>query len=352
MRGMLLFFALAVAAAGCDSSALPSPPAEPVPRGDRVLALDVVEAVGEDFDGAVEIALDLGARHGSLSQGWAGLETAPGQFRPEPNFLEIANAYYPVKGVPIALTIASVDTNVDQRPDDLRDLDWDDPVLAARYRGLLDWAVTQTRDLDVTHVVVGNEVDIFFGSDRDGLRDYRRFVTAVVDHARQLWPGATVGTKVSYGGVTGPLASDVAALQALGDAALITYYPLTDGFQVQRPQIVSTHLRDMADRFPEVHLMEAGYPSSSATGGDEDAQATFVRELFAAWDANATAIPYLSFSFLTDFSADALDGFEAYYGISDPAFIGYLASLGLRTSGGDEKAAFSAFEAAASSRGW
>lgn len=348
----LLPLLLAALVIGCDT-----PPADdlapPRPRGDRTLALDVTAADGEDFDRAVTAARDLGATALSLTQAWAILETAPGQFAPETDFLDIANTYYPTRDMAVALKLPSVDTNVDQRPADLRDTPWDAPEMAARYRALLTYAASRTPDLDVSHVVLGNEVDIFFGDDRAGHAAYRTFIASVIDHARGLWPEAVVGTVVTFDGATGLRADEAAAIQALGDAALVTYYPLDDGFQVREADTVGRDVARLLDRLGgEVHLMEAGTPTGRETDGSEADQADFVEALFDAWDAHANRVPYLSYSFLTDFPEASVSEFEAYYGISDPAFLSYLGTLGLRTASGQEKPAYEVFATEAAARGW
>jgi len=92
--------------------------------------------------------------------------------------------------------------------------------------------------------------------------------------------------------------------------------------------------------------------SETACGSSEAMQASFVRSVFAAWDTLPTRIPVVNVNWLTDVSAATLAQWEAYYGLSDPAFLGFLGSLGLRTSAPVEKQAFGALVDEAVARGW
>ena len=89
----------------------PIPASETVaPRGDRTLSMDITEASGEDFESAVTAAQSLGAQATSLSVYWDELETAPGVYNPDPNWLAIANLFYPTKDMRVSLAISVIDT--------------------------------------------------------------------------------------------------------------------------------------------------------------------------------------------------------------------------------------------------
>ncbi len=62
----------------------------------------------------------------SYSIAWDEIERRPVEFAPAPNWLAIVNDYRPVQGVPLALTIAPIDTNEVRLPDDLEGIAFDD----------------------------------------------------------------------------------------------------------------------------------------------------------------------------------------------------------------------------------
>ena len=148
----------------CDAA--PDPPADVVGRGNRTLAIGVTQAETEAFGDAIASAKALGATALSLSQGWDDIETAPRTFAPaidffDIDFFDIGNTVYPQLGLQVALAL--IDTNVDRRPGDLHELAWNDPAVIARYRAALDGVAMRTPDLDVTHVLLGNEVETSYG---------------------------------------------------------------------------------------------------------------------------------------------------------------------------------------------
>ena len=82
-------------------------------------------------------------------------------------------------------------------------------------------------------------------------------------------------------------------------------------------------------------------------------QAAFVRELFRAWDRHPE-IGLIHLTWLTDVSEGAVDLFLDYYGVADPRFAEYLATLGLRyhAGAGRDKPAMYELRRQARIRGW
>ena len=337
---------------GC-SEAVPDDDPDVVPRGNRILAMQFNEADGEDFGNTVAVARSLGVRHTSLNMHWDGIETSPGVFAPDLNYLAIGESFYPQLGVSVEVGLSSIDTNNDRRPADLRDLAWDDPQVISRYNALLDWAELQMPTMDITSIAVGNEVDAFLATP-SAWSAYGRFTEAVVAHARTLWPDATVGVKFTFDGLTGSQANQMAPAIAASDALMVTYYGLGGNFQVRGPRAPVADFDDLVQRFPgkEIQFLEIGYPADSRAGSSNAEQADFVTGMFEAWDQHPEVITSINFSFLTDFSPAQVDEFVAYYGVGSDAFRGYIGSLGLRQFDGTERPAFERFREEARARGW
>lgn len=332
----------------------PSPASPIAARGDRLLGIDVAEAAGESFDQAFRVARDAGLQFASLSVAWDDLEARPGEFGADPNWLAIANRYYAAEGVPLALTIAAIDTNRVRLPDDLQGRRLDDPEVMARFGRLLDYVFTQIPDVDLAVLAIGNEVDITLGADTDAWRAYQKFFEAAAATSRALRPGVPVGAKMTLAGLAGDLRGQAQTLNALADLVLVTYYPLEADFGVQPPQVVREDLATLVASHPgqRIGILEAGYPSSTALGSSEELQAEFVRQVFRAWDDYAAEIPLLNFTWLTDASDGAVHGWAEYYGLQDERFVAYLATLGLRRSDGTPKPALDALASEAHARGW
>jgi hypothetical protein len=358
---MLLLLFVTLACGDSTPTATPAPigiptvdPVQVVPKGNRILEIDITEGADDDFAQALQLARDAGAGAVSLSVSWDDIETAPGVYQPEPNWLEIANLYYSALDLPISLVISTIDTNVDRRPPDLRDKPYDDPETTARFNAMLDYVVTQISDLELTSLSIGNEIDGILGGDAELWRQYTVFFQTTADHARSLWPGLRVGSKVMASGAWGDAHQHSVALNRFSDIVMITYYPLDADFQVQEPSRVEVDIQELAGIYPDqtIFLAEAGYPSSGVNGSSEEAQSQFIRHLFHAWDEHADQIELVSFAWLTDLPPESVADLEDYYGLSSKAFSEFLRTLGLRTFDGHDKPAWLCLQAEAEARGW
>ena len=182
-----LIFALALlimASVACDGSnetnSVPSyssipTPTNPFPKGDRILELDANASQNQDFDQAMDLARDLGAEFIRLSVFWDDIETEPGIYNPDPNWLAIANQYYSSHDLAISLTISVLDTTEIRVPGDLVDRSFSDPEMQNRIKGLLDYVKTQLVDVELTYLAIGNEIDGVLGNDLTFWNDYRDF---------------------------------------------------------------------------------------------------------------------------------------------------------------------------------
>ena len=338
-------------ASGCDPASPDRTPEDVAPRGDRVLSIDIVNAEGEDYGAALATAQELGSETVFISLNWDRLEPQPGVY--DFTFPDIIESFYPHQGIGVGMMIGPVDTNNDVRPADLQGLPFDHPDVIARYIALLDTVLSRVPTTDLTTLALGNEVDAYLPN-QAAWTAYQTLYEAGAARVRALRPEVTVGVKVTFGGLTGGTASRAAQLNTTSDAILTTYYPLEDDFTMRPPDVVSRDFAELVRRYPDrpIEVLEAGYPASPTCDSSDEKQADFVTELFTAWDAQKDHIAVVSYSFLTDFSPAEVDQFETYYGLSDPAFLAYLGTLGLRRHDGSHRPAYDRFESEASARGW
>ncbi|MFQ5568475.1 MAG: hypothetical protein ACE5G0_02300 [Rhodothermales bacterium] len=352
----LCFITLILSAPGCDATVDDGPAQQVIPRGNRVLSLDVTMAERNDFGADFARAQEAGAHATSLSLAWDDLEPAPETYTPDPNFLAIANAFYPAQNTQIDLMIGPIDTNNKRVPSDLADKPFDDPAVIERFERLLDYVFDQIPDLQLTSISIGNEIDAFLGTDAAAWARYQTFYEAAVARVRARRPGLLVGTKAMFGGLMGEARPFLEAINQASDVVMVTYYPLKSDFTVKDPSVVTTDFDALVAAYgaKPIYLLEAGYPSSATCRSSEQKQADFIREVFRAWDAHADRIPLISFTWLTDLPRAAVESFETYYGLSDPRFAAYLQTLGLRTYEGEgrDKEAYRALKTEAEARGW
>ncbi|HEX4418204.1 MAG TPA: hypothetical protein VH165_09920 [Kofleriaceae bacterium] len=111
------------------------------------------------------------------------------------------------------------------------------------------------------------------------------------------------------------------------------------------------------DSSPDPATPDAAAPSAApsatcpACTGSEAKQAAFFDQMFTTWDAHATRILGMSASWLSDAPDSSVAYWKGYYGVSDPTFLAYLASLGVRSQTGVAKPALTTITADAHARG-
>lgn len=323
------------------------------PRGDRILSLSVNETDTVGYSAALNTAMQAGITAVSLPQNWDDLETGPGVYHPEPNFLAVADRFYTGTGLTVSLGINPIDTTRVHLPEDLRGKAWDDPQVIERYKRLLDYALGQVKSLELTCLTIGNEIDGVLRTPAEW-KAYTRFFREVADYARGYWPGIRVGTKGMLRGMTGRYREEFQRLNRYADVVMVTYYPLNDDFTVAPPRQVHADFDALIKLYPDrpVYVMEIGYPSGEGLGSSRLAQADFISEAFAMWDRYADVIGYMEFTWMHEQPEYQLDVWAEYYGIDDSNFREFLGTLGLRENDGRNKAAFERFLREADRRGW
>ena len=331
-------------------------PGDVVPRGARRLEIAITDAENRDYDQSISLVMGAGAESVSLSVFWDELETSPGTFAPDPNWLEISNSYYPGLDLQVSLVISVLDTTTARLPSDLAGRSFNDPELIVRFKALLDYIKTQIPDLELTSLAIGNEIDGVLGNNLEAWKNYSAFFTPAAEYARQLWPGVPIGTKIMFDGLIGPMSGSAENLNQTSDVIMVTYYPLSDGFSVKDPDSVLEDFDQIASMYPQkkIHLVEIGYPTSEINNSSPEKQASFIRNVFSAWDEHASHITVLSYVWLTDLPQSTVAEYEEYYGFKDPALGEFLRTLGLRTysGSGENKIGFDIFQAEADARGW
>jgi hypothetical protein len=352
-RWLAIAAAALIASCGGGDPPAPSPTPSPVvPRGDRVLSIDVTLPESDDFDAAIHLARSVGMQETPFSFNWDELEKRPGVY--EAGLLPVLRAYSIATSLPIHLTLSPIDTNNLRLPKDLREKKFDDPLLAQRYRALLRFVLGQLGGVRLRGLSIGNEVDAYLGQDAARWREYRSFVASTAPEARAR--GLQVGVKAGMGGLLTDAADELSALNQLTDIVLVTYYPIGPTFEVRDPAEVPRDIDALVARYPgkRIALLEAGYPSSPLLGSSNERERQFIVRLFEAWDSHAAQIQTISFFCLTDFPPAVVEELKGYYGLNDDRFGAYLGTLGLRTfpGTGADKEAFGEVRRQAALRGW
>ena len=213
--------------------------------------------------------------------------------------------------------------------------------------------------------MIGNEVDNFDpGADHNFWVGYAQFLAAVHGYVTSNHPGLAVGFTATLDGWTlpgrtthdgWPTAQVLTTFASNVDAAGVTYYPLNADFTMKSPSVVQGDLAALVSAVPSqvpIHLQEVGYATSPTCASSEVAQASFLCEVFAAWDAHADRIPRLSWLRLNDVSESQALALAGPYGTTATTFTEYLRTLGLHQVTGQAKAAYAALSTETARRGF
>jgi len=327
---------------------------KPIQKGGRILSMDVNYAQDLNFDNAMTVARNAGMQATTLSLPWDMIEPNVGTYNS--TFLDIANVYYPAWGVPLSLHIGPIDTNIKRVPADLVNCEFDNTTFIDRFNAMLDFTFSKIPALNLTSLAIGNEVDIYMGTNTTMWNKYRTFLEATMAHARTLRADLTIGVKTTFPGLTGFAKDQIIGLNAHTDVIMFCYYPMNPDGTVRDPSVVAADFDLVTSIYPyrTFYIMETGYPSNATCNSSLQKQADFVRNIFWAWDNHTDQIKLINFVWLHDISPATLEDYKNYYGNSDAKFLAYLASLGMReyAGSGSDKPAFVALREEARARGW
>jgi len=261
--------------------------ASPQPKGSRLLGIKVNEAEDKDFGRAFHHGREAGLQVVSLKLDWDDIEKKPGEYASP--FPAIADVFYSANQVKLSLRIATLDTNRNRIPADIREKPFDDPQVVQRFNALVDWLAQQMPHVELEDFSIGNEADASLGSNAAKWRQYTAFFQATKEHAKKTWPKTKIGSSLTFGGYTGPAKEHVIELNRHTDVVMVSYYPLNADLTFRDPSVVGGDFQLICAQYPgrNVTFTECGYASGTKCGASEEKQRRFVEEVFRAWDAHA-----------------------------------------------------------------
>ena len=337
-----------------------------LPKGDRIFAWQVDMAQNNNYDSAYAYAQTGCMESIHLFFTWSSIEISNGNFDASymANTLDILDIYHPAYGNKAELQIATVNTVAKETPSDLLTVDFDNPIMINRFKGFLDTLFTHIPNLELTALNIGNEADIYWGTDATKYSEYKTFLDSVIPYAKQLYfnlhgTNLKIGTTFTFDGLTS--ASTSALCQTVNDSldiVAVTYYPLNPDFTMESPSIVSSDFATLvsiySDTLQPIYFAECGYASSDSCNSSNAQQAQFFQNVFTTWDTYYNNIKYLTIFKTTDWSQQEVNDFAIYYGISDNIFLEYLRTLGVRTwnNDGTSKPAYETILCELNARGW
>jgi hypothetical protein len=334
-------------------------------QGDRILSYSVSNSETQSFDDAFSFAVDNCMELSHLQFVWGQAEEQENVWNNEIiALMDVVNIYYPIFDMKLELNIGTLNTGINDIPDDLLDISYDDPQMANRFKAFLDTLFFHIPQAELGVLSIGNEVDFNLGTDEQKYLEYKAFLNEVVPYAKQKYlelheEELKVATTITFEGLTSELTADLCADLNEGlDVINVTYYPLLDGFQMDDPQVVFDDFQAIVDAYNTddrpIYFVECGYASSAVCGSSEELQASFYENMFSAWDEQMDRIKSVSIFKLADWSQEEVEAFGEYYNLDDPAFLEYLRTLGIRTYPGlgEDKLALETIRCELSARSW
>ena len=309
--------------------------------------------VSFNYDSCFTLGANLGMKRVGVFQNWTSIETSSHVFNM--TLFDIANYYYPAYNMPIDLTIAPIATNHLEVPSDLTTTAFDDPAFINRFEILLDSVKLHIPNITLASLVIGSEHDIYLGTNATLWVRYTTFYNSVSAYAKTLWPGLKVATELTFTGIT-TQPTFTQTLNTNSDYIGVSYYPLNNDFTVKPVSVIPTDFATLVGLYPSKPLCfyQYGYPSGTSCNSSETQQAQFISQTFTSWDAYATNIKMIDFTWLHDLDTAVVNYYGSYYGITDTVFLEYLHTLGLRTwnGSGTDKPAFLELECQAKQHGY
>lgn len=339
--------------------------AQPEPQGDRILSYSVSNSETQSFDEAFLFAVENCMELTHLQFVWGQAEEELNVWNSEIiALMDVANLYYPVFNMPLELNIGTLNTGVNDIPDDLLDASYNEPFMANRFKAFIDTLFFHIPDVKLEVLSIGNECDFNLGTNEQLYLEYKAFLDEVVPYAKEQYlelheEELKVATTITFEGLTSELTSDLCANLNEGlDVINVTYYPLLPEFQMNDPEVVIDDFAEIVEAYSTddrpIYFVECGYASSEVCGSSEILQAEFYQNMFVAWDAQMDRIKSVSIFKLSDWSQEEVNAFGEYYNLDDPAFLEYLRTLGIRTypGMGEDKLAVETIRCELALRNW
>jgi hypothetical protein len=202
---------------------------------------------------------------------------------------------------------------------------------------------------------IGNEIDIYLGSDNTKWTEYTDFFNQTSAYLKtKVNSSVFIGTKTTFAAITSSNVTRIQTINTNSSGVFVTYYPMNNDFTVKNPSVVIADFTAITTLYPSkpILFLEAGYQTGTLCNSSEEKQRQFIANIFSVWDNHQESVRAINFVWLHDKSQSEVDTLATYYGLTDTVFKEYLKTLGLRNNDGTAKAGYSELIYQANLRGW
>ncbi len=279
-----------------------------------------------------------GVRVAVVSRAWRDLDDAA--------FASLASeaALYAGSGKLVVLNLAVIDRLADQRPDDLADLAWDDPLVAARLDQTVDalLAAFSASPGALAYLTFGRDVDLYLAQAPGERQGFAALASHALGYAgdHPAAPGLGVGVGFSFEGATAPDPSFV-DLRGASDVAVLSYLPSLEGGPPPAGGIAGQVDALVAAAAGKPIVLQAFGRSSVGDDGSDEGERLFYEGFFDVLEQRRGAFTVVDAFELHDLGQDACDAYVTAQG--EPpggAFAAAYCFHGLKTAAGTDKPAW------------
>ena len=331
---------------------------KPEPKGNRIIGLDLLNTnENGTFENNISHAKDLGAEFLALHLNWTSIEQTPNAYSDPGNALYLLNQSAKINNLKFSLTIRPIDLTGKTVPADLDSMRFNDTHMINRFKKVVDFVFDRVDANILLNLQIGNEIDKYdFSKEHpDFWADYGVFLNALRNHIKLK----NNNVNVSFTGTLEGMLTNKTRFNLLAknmDHIGVTYYPLKENFDVKKPDDAMATINTFVQAFDSkpIYFQELGYQTSESNSSSETEQADFFCRFFKVWDTYKDKIRSVNILRLNDLSLEEAKKSAGPYGLSNPEFIEYLRTLGIRTydGKGNNKKAFDVIKKNLAARNW
>jgi hypothetical protein len=289
----------------------------PVAMGDRTIGMHITIPEYSDYETEILRSKELGITAFPFTFFWDFLEPDSGIYNFEPlQAIDIFFPYYNSKVSPCITPIKYIDRGL---PADLMNKSFNDTTVINRFKTLLDSIHTYLSNTELSGLIIGNEIDLYFNQHPSEWSEYKDFYHAVCPYAQQLWNNQVdVGTEVCRETLCTHYPVQLQEINQVSDIIAVSYYPIDASYHGKEMSEIEADFDEILQLYPtqKIYIEETGYPTGQHNLSNELKQSQYINFLFSYWDKHPTQIVYIGMLWLTEISDNLVNTFVEDYGMS------------------------------------
>jgi hypothetical protein len=149
----------------------------------------------------------------------------------------------------------------------------------------------------IDHVIIGGEIDAYFREHKNDVQKYEEFFTGVYTKLKEKHPNVKLGNSFSLHGVLNHKQEDLVGQLNQGDFIAFSYFPVNTLHEIDKtPQEAGQNLEKILDLAgdKQIALMEISWGTAEYVGGNQEAQAEFVKIVYDFYRKHKSQFEFLN----------------------------------------------------------